>query len=142
MTRPTVPGWFWVVSTILLLWSIAGVVAFGAQISMGPAQLAQLPEAQREAFAMMPTWTWTAYGIATVGALAAAICLLLRRKWASPLYLISLIAVIAQFSWTFTVARILESEGPAAAIFPAFIILMGALSLWFAQASSRKSWLA
>jgi len=137
-----VPGWYWAVAVILLLWSLAGVGAFGAQVSMSPQQLAALPEAQRNAFSIMPTWAWTAYGIATVGALAAAICLLLRRNWATPLYAISLIAVVAQFSWSFAGAKLHETVGPEAAIFPAFIIAMGAVSLWFARFSGKCGWLA
>ena len=142
MTRQPVPGWFWAASVLLLLWSLAGVGAFASQVSMGPAQLAQLPAAQRDAFVSMPVWVWTSYGIATVGALAAAICLLLRRTWAMPLYTISLAAVVIQFGWTFAVARLHETLGADAAIFPAFIILMAAISLWFARFAGKRGLLA
>ena len=142
MTRQTVPGWYWAVSVALLLWSLAGVAAFGSDVSMGPERIAQLPEARRNAFSAMPTWNWLAYGVATVGALAAAISLLLRRRWATPIYVVSLIAVLVQFSWSFAVARLHETVGPSAAIFPAVIVLIGAFSVWFARFAAKRGWLA
>lgn len=143
MTRQAVPGWFWAVAVILLLWSLAGVGAFGAQVSMSAEQLAQLPKPQRDAFESMPNWAWIAYGIATVGGLAAAICLLLRRSWATPLYAISLVAVVAQFGWTFIGFKLLETVPVAEAVpFPALIVILAIASLWFSRFATKRGWLA
>ena len=142
MTRQTVPVWYWALSVALLLWSLAGVGAFGSDVSIGPERLAQLPEAQRNALSAMPAWNWLAYGVATIGALAAAISLLLRRTWAAPIYVVSLIAVAVQFSWSFAVARLHETIGPSAAIFPAVIVLIGAFSVWFSHFATKRGWLA
>ena len=50
-----------------------------------------------------PTWMVAAYAIAVWVGLAGALLLLLRRKLAVPLLLVSLIAVIVQFSGLFLV---------------------------------------
>lgn len=143
MSTQAVPKWYWVVSVLFLLWEMGGVFAFGSQVSMGPEQLATLPEAQRNAFSTMPTWAWAAYGVGTIGALAAAICLLLRRAWAVPLYAISLVAVVAQFGWTFLGLKILDTMPAAEAVpFPAFIIALAILALWFAMFARKRGWIA
>jgi hypothetical protein len=110
---------------------------------MSPAQLAQLPEAQRNAFTAMPAWLWATFGVATITALAASICLLLRRAWAVPLFAISLVAVLTQYGWVFGVYRILRTMPvEEAAGLPVAIIVIALLSLWLARFATKKGWLA
>jgi hypothetical protein len=129
MTRP--PSWFYVAAVILILWECIGCYAYVSQVSMTPADLAQLPAAQRDIWAMMPSWVTSAYALAVWLGLAGGISLLLRYRIARSLFVVSLIAVTVQFGWTFAATPILTSIGLTVAIFPAFIIAVGAMAVWF-----------
>ena len=59
-----VPTWFWVVAVLALLWELMGVAAYLSDVSMTDADLAKLPDGQRQLYAMMPSWVTAAYAIA------------------------------------------------------------------------------
>lgn len=136
-----VPKWYWVAAGLALLWSLAGCAAYVSQVSMTPADLAALPAAQRDIWAAMPAFVIGAYAVAVWSALGGAIGLLLRRRWATALFALSLAAVLVQFGWTFLATDILTTVGPGAAAFPAFIILAAVAMLWFAASAQRRGWL-
>jgi hypothetical protein len=131
----TAPRWLLWVSILLLLWNLMGVGAFVTQWMMSAEQLATLPPEQQEMWAKMPSWAWAAYAIAVFAGTAGAIGLLLRKKWAVPLFLLSFVAVLAQFTYPFIIAGGLTTLGATALIFPAFIILVAIVQWRFAVAS-------
>jgi hypothetical protein len=137
--RTAVPGWYWAVSVAALLWAAAGCFAYLTQVSMDAGDLAKLPAAQREIWTMMPAWATAAYAVAVWAGLAGAVGLLLRRRWARTAYAVSLAAVVVQFGWTFLASPILSTVGPSAAVFPAFIALVGAALLWFSNYAARSA---
>jgi hypothetical protein len=139
MTKP--PSWFYVAAIILILWECIGCYAYISQVSMTAADMAQLPVAQQEIWKMMPSWVTSAYAIAVWIGLAGGVLLLLGFKAARTAYGVSLVAVIAQFGWTFAATPILTTVGPTAAIFPLFIIAVGVFAIWFTGKASAKGWL-
>ncbi len=80
----TPPPWFRIVAALFLLWGVAGVFAFYSQVTMGPAALAAMGEADRRFYTSLPRWFAWVYGIATWGGLLGSIALLLGRRWAGP----------------------------------------------------------
>lgn len=136
-----VPGWYWAVAAIALLWEAMGCFAYVTQVSMDAAALAQLPAAQRDLWMAMPAWVTGAYAIAVWGGLLGAIGLLLRRNWARLAFAASLVAVVVQFGWTFLATPALTTIGASAAAFPAFIVLMAAALLWFSGLAAKRGWL-
>jgi hypothetical protein len=139
MNKP--PSWFYVAAVILILWECIGCYAYLSDVTMTAADMAQLPVAQQDIWKMTPSWVTAAYALAVWIGLAASIALLLRFKIARSLYAVSLIAVVAQFGWTFVATPILETIGPSAAIFPAFIIAVGAMAVWFSGKAIGNGWL-
>lgn len=141
--RISVPKWFWVAGVLLLLWNAVGIFFFYTQITMSYDQMVTaMGKPSADCFAMMPHWQWWAYGIAVWGGTFAALALLLRRVWAQPLFLISLIAVIVQYGYSFGVLKIQTLLGWAnAAPLPVFIIVMAGLGLWLAGSAKKKGWL-
>lgn len=139
--RTAVPGWYWGVAGVALLWALAGCLAYVTQMSMDAADLAKLPPAQREIWAMMPAWVTAAYAVAVWAGLAGAVALLLRRRWARPAYVLSLLGVVVQFAWSFLGSPLLSTVGPQAAAFPAFIAIAGVALVRFAGRGIRRGWL-
>ncbi len=140
MTKP--PKWYYAVTGVLILWALIGCYTYLAQVTMSAADVANLPPAQRDMMAGFPTWLTALYAIAVWSALAGAICLLLRLKFARSAYIVSLIAVIVQFGWILTATPIIQTMGFAeAAGFPIFIAVVGAVSVWFSGKAMRHGWL-
>jgi hypothetical protein len=137
------PTWYWVVSGLAVLWMLFGVMAWVMDLMTDEAALATMSEAQRQLYAARPQWLFAVYGVAIFGGLAGAIGLLLRKSWASLLLVVSLVAVIVQFGYTFLAMHAVELLGAAAAIpFPLVIFLIGVALVWFASLSRKKGWIA
>jgi hypothetical protein len=130
--------WFKPVSVLLLLWSLTGIAAYLAQVTMNMAELAKSDPYQAHMFEQMPQWAWSAYAIAVWSELLGAIALLFKRKWATPLFLISLLAVLVQFSYAFTMTDLLAVKGLGAAIFPVVIVVIGLAQWLFARSAQAK----
>lgn len=140
--RANVPAWYWVVGIVLLLWGAAGVFAFYSQMTTPYDQMvAEMGKLAADCIKGMPTWLWWVYGVAVWSGILGTVSLLLRRVWALPLYLVSLVAVIVQFGYSFLVAKIQLLMGWGAAAFPAFIILMAIVQLSFAAQAKKRGWL-
>lgn len=136
-----VPGWYWAVAALALLWEALGCFAYLNQVSMDSAALAGLPAEQREIWTAMPGWAVGAYAVAVWAGLLGAVGLLLRRRWARLAFTASLAGVVVQFGWTFHATPILRTMGASAAAFPAFILIAAALLLWFSGLAAKRGWL-
>ncbi|MES2494910.1 MAG: hypothetical protein V4618_02235 [Pseudomonadota bacterium] len=140
--KPGVPSWYWIVASLLLLWGFAGLFAFYSQLTTPYEQMiAKAGKAAADCIKDMPTALWWIYAIAVGSGTLGSMSLLLRRRWAQLLYLISLFAVIVQFGHSFLIQKIHILMGWNAAIFPAFIILMAAFQFGFAASARKKGWL-
>ena len=136
------PVWFWVVAAFALLWALLGCASYLHEVTMSPAAMAALPAAQQEIWRATPNWLLGVFAIAVWIGLAGAVALLLRRRIARSLYVVSLVAVIVQFGWIFTQTRIFQlmSFG-AAATFPIAIAVIGAALISLSDHAIRRGWL-
>ena len=137
-----VPKWYWAVAVVALLWALAGCFAYVTQVGMSAEDLARLPQAQQDIWNAMPAWVTAAYAVAVWAGLGGAIGLLLRKAWAQPLYLLSLLGIVVQFGWTFFATDIMTTVGPSSAAFPAFILIAGIALVWFAGYSRKRGRIA
>lgn len=139
-TRP--PAWYWIVAVLALLWEGMGCAAYLMQVRMGPAELAQLPPGQAEAFAGMASWQWAVFATAVWVGLLGAIGLLLRRRWASLALWVSLIGAVIQYGYTFFATPLLQRMPASEALpLPIAIIVLGLILVWFAGFAANKGWL-
>jgi hypothetical protein len=144
-TRPiAMPRWYWLAASLALLWMLFGVFALAMDAMMDEAAMAQLSEGQRQLYAERPQWLFVVYAVAIGSGLAGAIGLLLRRAWAVPALMLSLLAVLVQFGYIFGVMDAIARLGGAAAAvpFPLTIIVAGMLALWLGLHARGRGWLA
>ncbi len=137
----TAPRWLLWVSMIFLLWNLMGIRSFATNWQMNAADYAALPDAQRDLWSAMPPWTWVAFAVAVGCGTAGAIALLLRRTPASPLFLISVIAICVQFSWPIFMTDAFSKMGMELVTFPIILVLVGALQWFLARLWSARGWL-
>jgi hypothetical protein len=129
------PVWFWIVSVFALLWNGAGVYQYLQQAYQTESFKTMNTPEQLEIFANLPTWYTAAFAIAVFTGALGCLFLLLRKKLAYTLFLISLIAVIIQMGY-------LTISLKMANIMTAMIVVAAILLLWFAKKGIAKGWLS
>ena len=135
------PVWFWVVSVIALLWNLLGVMNYLNQAFNQVALMEAMDQAQREVFEGIPAWATAAFAIAVFSGTLASIGLLVRKKWARPLFIVSLVAVIIQFAHWLFISNAVEAFGPSTYGMPIVVVLIGIYLIFFAKKGLEKGWL-
>ena len=134
----TVPNWYWVAAAGALLWEAFGCVMYVAQVTADPASM---PLDQRAMWEATPDWIVGAYAIAVWVGLAGAALLLMRRKLAEPLLLVSLIAVVVQFGGVLLVPAIRSVTPSDAYTFPIVIGIVCYAIYMLARLARKRGWL-
>ena len=129
MQATKVPLSFWLVVGLALLWNLFGLFSFYAHFTATPAVIASWPEAQQQIAAATPRWIYVAFAVATIGGVLGSLGLLLRKRWAVPVLLLSLVAIVVQFGSVYALTRAWALSGIGGVILPLCIGLF-ALFLW------------
>src|ERR1043165_433670 len=95
------PRSYWVISCIALVWMLLGVVAWTMDYMTDEQTVAGMSETQRQLYAARPQWLFGVYAVAIFSGLLGAIGLLARKRWAIAMLVISLVAIVVQFGYTF-----------------------------------------
>lgn len=135
------PWWFWVVSVLGLFWNLIGLSMLYVQMTMTPHAVAALPPEQQQIHAAMPMLAYGFFGIAVVSGVLGSIGLLMKRRWAVPLLMVSLLGVLAQMITAYATTPVWALTGAGGAVFPLLLIVV-ALLLWlFARKAAARGWL-
>ena len=137
-----IPTWFWIVSIIALIWNLLGIMGFFANVNLSEAALAQFPEAEQAIYRTTPIWATIAFAIAVFAGAIGSLGLVLRKTWAKPLLIASLIGAIIQMFHAFVLAKGIEIYGIERMILPMVVILIAALLVWLANNVQTKEWYA
>jgi len=129
---------FRIVGTLALLWNLIGVATYLASVTMSEAALLALPEAERALYRSIPAWVTSSYAVAVFGGTLASVGLLLRRAWAVPVFILSLLGILLQMGHALLGSALLEVKGPGAAVLPLLIVLIAIYLAWFARAAKRR----
>ena len=132
---------FWIISAIALVWNLLGVMAYVMQLTMSDEARAQLPELERAMYANIPSWYMAAFGIAVFAGTLGCVALLLRKKLASILFIVSFIAIIAQQIYMFALSDIGKSMSSGQLGMTLSIPVVGLFLIWFARKKTAKGWL-
>ncbi len=136
------PVWFLVVSGILLLWNLFGLAVFVMAITVFRNREALvdagLNEEQVELTLSTPTWVNIAFGVAVVFGVLGCVALLMRKKLAIPLLLLSLLGVIAQNTYMYLLSDTVSIMGVGAS---PMVILVAIALIPFAVLASSKGWI-
>ncbi len=135
---------FWVLGALFLLWNVFGCAMYlFDRLASDEAILAmENGEAMLAASKAYPIWASAGYAIAVWGGLVAAIMLLLRKKLAAPLFILSLIAAIICFIPSFTMAEMKAAGGPTYWVMPLVVVLLGVFEVVWARSKVSDGTLA
>lgn len=132
------PAWFPAAAVAALLFEALGVYKYLVQVTTDPNSL---PINQRDLLLAMPEWMTAAFALAVWVGLAGALLLLMRRRVAAPLLLISFLAGIVQFGALLVVPALRNLVGSDDLLVP-FLILVACYLVWhLAWQARRWGWL-
>lgn len=133
-TKP--PVWFWVVSVLALLWNLMGVIAYLTMAFATDEMIANMTPEQQEAFAIdYPAWVTGAFALAVFCGFLGCIALLIRKKWAYGLLVISAVAAIAQHIYIFTNVDVPDY------VMPIMVVVVCILLIFFAKHAINRNWI-
>lgn len=135
-----VPAWYWVAAVAALLFECLGCFFYLAEVRLTPEQIAMLPLDQAAMLSARPAWYYAAFGVAVWLGLAGTVGLLLRKGWAVPALLISLIAVIVQFSAILIVPE-MRNISSDELLGPILVALICYGIFMLARLARRRGWL-
>lgn len=141
MSTSKIPVWFWIVAVLALLWNLMGVAVYISDVTKTDEALAALPEAERLLYEMAPAWATGAFALAVFAGTLGCLFLLLRKSWAVPAFVISLVGVIVQNIYWVFMTNAMDVYGPSGAIMPLMVVLIGIALLIASRRWSARSWL-
>ncbi|CAM1353942.1 hypothetical protein [Tenacibaculum insulae] len=139
--KPTI--WFWVLSIIALLWNAMGVNQYLQQAYNTDTFKAMYPDEKVLEMALnTPSWVMAAFAIAVFSGLLGSIFLLLRKKIAKPVFIVSLVTIVIQMFYNVFMSGAMDVYGPGAVIMPIMVIGFAVFILWYTKKSATKGWLS
>ena len=131
---------FWLVALFALVWNTMGTMNFAMQVTGN--YPAQLPDSHRAIIEGRPVWATAGFAIGVIAGVLGALLLLLKKRAAILLFMLSLIGIIVTMVHT---AKVMSS-GVA---FNAFEVVMMMLLpvvvamflVWYSRLSESKHWI-
>lgn len=134
MTTTKPPVWFWIISVLALIWNGMGVNQYLQQAYNTEAFKSMVSAEELEMISQLPTWYTAVFAIAVFAGALGCILLLLRKKLAYFVLLLSLISVLIQMGYiTFSMDM--------ANIMTPFIVIAAVLLVLFSKHSKKKNWI-
>ena len=134
---------FWIIAAIAVIWNAMGVNQYLQQAYQTDAFKAMYPDENvLEMVLNTPSWVMAAFAIAVFFGFLASVLLILRKKWATPLYLISLIAIIVQMIHNVFLSDSIEVLGAIAIIMPIMILVLGVFLYFYSKNATAKGWIS
>ena len=135
--RP-IARWYMAAAIASVLFMLIGCIGYLMDVTSDPNSL---PLDQRTLVLARPTWSVAAYAIAVWVGLVGAVMLVLRRKLAEPLLLVSLVAAVFTFLPYAVVPAVSENITPNEIAFAIGIVAITWTIFWFARHSRLRGWL-
>lgn len=139
MSKPTIS--FWIISVIALVWNLMGVSQYIQQAYNTESFRAMYTAEQLSMIDGTPAWSTAAFAIAVFAATFGSVCLLMRKKWAYSLFLISFLAIIVQNIDAFTRFKIAD-YGAGELIMTTIIPVFALFLLWYSKKAIKRNWIS
>ena len=138
-TQP--PTSYRVIAVLALLWNLFGLASFYLHVTAMPAVVAAWPQTQQSIAAATPSWVVVPFAIATIGGVLGSLGLLLRKRWAELMLLLSLLGILVQFGSIYLLTPALALTGLGGAILPLCIVLVGMFLWYYARKVALRGWI-
>jgi len=136
------PRHLWVVGILGLLWNAMGAFDYLMTQTRNEAYMSRFTPEQLDFFYGFPAWVVALWATAVWGGVAGVVLVLLRKRLAAPVLLVSFLAMLVTFVHNFLLSSGAEVMGGPAIAFSA-LIFAAALGLWlYARTMAERGVLA
>jgi len=134
---------FWIIAVIALIWNVMGVMRYLQQAYKSESFRAIFNEEQLALIDSTPVWVTGVFAVAVFSGVLGCILLLLRKKWATPVFLVSLLAVLIQMGNSFFMTNAVEVFGTfEAIIMPIIVIAIAIFLYWWSKRCAANGWIS
>lgn len=133
--------WYLIVLFIALLWNMLGISAFILQVTHSPVMFDGMPAEQLAFYDNIPLWADIAFGIAVFAGTLGCLGLLLRKRWAGLLLVLSMLGIVVQNFHAFMLGDAMAILGPASVAMPTMVAVVALLLIWLAGYAEKQQWL-
>lgn len=137
-TASSTPWHLWVVGALAVLWNGVGAFDYLMTQTQNESYMGQFTPEQLEYFYGFPTWVVFFWALAVWGGVLGSLLLLMRKRLAVPVLLVSFVSMIVTSIHNFLLSDGLDVMGPGGAAFSGLIFVV-ALILWlYARAMAER----
>lgn len=132
------PKHLWIIGVITLLWNLVGAYDYLMTQTENEAYMSQFDEAQLEYFYGFPMWVEVFWALAVWGSVAGSVLLLMRKRLAVPVFLVSFVSMVITAVYNFGLSSGMDVMGTGGLVF-SIVIFIVALGLWlYARAMAQR----
>ena len=132
---------FWIIGLVSLIWNLMGVFQYLQQAYMTDSFKEMYTEEQLNMITDSPSWATAAFAIAVFAGAIGSLLLLLRKKIAKSVLILSLMGVLVQMYHNFFVIDSMAIYGPGAIAMPIMVIGFAIFLIWYADYATKKGWM-
>ena len=129
MSKAATPKHLWIIGIIAMLWNLMGVYDYLMTQTKNASYMAKFDQAQLDYFYGFPVWVEFFWALAIWSSVVGTILLLVRKGWAVPVFLVSLVSMVITAIYNFGMSNGMEIMGTGGFIFT-LVIFIVALGLW------------
>ena len=96
---------------------------------------------QMELFLNTPSWYYVFFGVCTITGVLASIALILKKKIALPLFLVSLVTVLVIQGYWILATQAIALLGTEAIIMPMLVIVTSIFLYFYSKGARQNKWL-
>lgn len=139
-TAVRTPWHLWVVGVVAILFNAIGVVDHSMTLAQGDAYMssAGMTPQQIAHYHQMPTWMRVDWAIGVWSALIGSVLILLRRRLAFPIFVLSLAAYLISLLYTYVLSHAGDMMGQRIAITSAVITAFLLFFIWYSRLMARR----
>ena len=135
------PAWFRVIAVVALLWFLMDISAFFMRVLMTEEGLNAVPANQQHLYRNMPLWVNIVFAGEVFGGALGSVGLLIRKRWALPLFVVSILGVVSQTFHIWIRSDAISVMGVFAVVAPLVAILIGVGMIVLTKSAIAKGWL-
>ena len=134
------PLHLWIVGVVTVLWNAMGALDYLMVELKNEAWMSSYSQAQVDFITNYPMWVVAAWAIAVWGGLAGSVLLLMRKRLATKVFLVSWGAMVLTTFYSYVLSNGMEAFGDAGTLIFSSVIFLVALGLvFYARAMERRA---
>jgi hypothetical protein len=130
---------FWIIAIIALIWNAMGVMTYLMEQYKVESYRAEYNAEQLALIDSAPAWSTALFAIAVFGGLLGCLLLLMRKKLATPLFLISLLCILVNMGYALFGTNQIELFGTLnGLVMPLVVVVIGIFLYVYSKKMTAK----